>query len=121
MRLYDVLEPMANMLNIDHIVKRTTKDGWTVKKWHSGKMVQMRYIEDDKSGWRDVPYISGMVASVKTYTFPQSFITTPIVLASVTGSNGIGVGVTTHPTIKMCCFMYQVRKAVLMLELASYQ
>lgn len=98
MRLYDILEPMANMLNIDHIVERTTKDGWTVEKWHSGKMVQTLYIATDNIGWNDIPYITGMIVSHKTYTFPQHFIRTPVVLASVTGGSGIGIGVTTHPT-----------------------
>ena len=98
MRLYDILEPMANMLKIDHIVERTTKDGWTVEKWHSGKMVQTLYKATDNIGWADIPYMAGMAVSHKTYTFPQHFIGAPVVSASVTGGSGIGIGVTTHPT-----------------------
>ena len=99
MRLYDVLEPMANMLNIDHIVERTTKDGWTIEKWHSGKMVQTLYRAIDTSGgWTDIPYMAGLATSFKAYSFPQSFVGVPVVLASITGGNGVGVGVTTHPT-----------------------
>lgn len=98
MRLYDVLEPMANMLNIDHIVEKTTKSGWTIEKWHSGKMVQTLFRRADNAGWNDIPYIAGLVVSHKAYAFPQSFIGTPAVLASVTGGTGIGIGVTTHPS-----------------------
>ena len=98
MRLFDILEPMANMLNIDHIVERTTKDGWAIEKWHSGKMVQTLYRATDNVGWADIPYMAGMAGSHKTYTFPQHFIGAPVVSASVTGGSGIGIGVTTHPT-----------------------
>ena len=56
MRLYDILEPMANMLKIDHIVEKNNKDGWAVEKWHSGKMVQTLYkATDNEMCIRDRP------------------------------------------------------------------
>lgn len=97
MRIYDPLDKIARILNMDHVVEKTTKNGWTVEKRHSGTMIQTLYRRADNAGWADIPYIAGLVVSHKTYTFPQSFIGTPVVLASVTGGSGIGIGVTTHP------------------------
>ena len=96
MRLYTILEKMISKLGIDWIIESSTIDGWTVEKWHSGKMVQTRYIRNDKIGWYDIPYMAGMAVSHKDYTFPVPFINTPVVLASATGGTGIGLGTTTH-------------------------
>lgn len=98
MRLYEILDKIISKLGIDWIIESSKQDGWTVEKWHSGKMVQTLYKATDNVGWNDIPYITGLVVSHKTYTFPQSFIGTPVVTASVTGGSGIGIGVTTHPT-----------------------
>lgn len=98
MRLYEILEKIISKLGIDWIVESKIIDGWTVEKWHSGKMVQTLYRATDNVGWADIPYMTGMAVSHKTYTFPQHFIGVPVVSASVTGGSGIGIGVTTHPT-----------------------
>ncbi len=98
MRLYEILEKIIKKLGIDWIIESSTIDGWAVEKWHSGKMVQTLYRSADNAGWNDIPYMSGMAVSHKTYAFPQDFIGTPAVTASVTGGSGIGMGVTTHPT-----------------------
>lgn len=100
MKLYTILERIIKKLGIDWIIESSTIDGWTVEKWHSGKMVQTLYKATDTAGWNDIPYTSGIVVSHKVYTFQMSFIGTPVVLASVTGGSGIGIGVTTHPTNK---------------------
>lgn len=98
MSLYEILERIIKRLGIDWVIERNVQDGWTVEKWHSGKMVQTLYKATDNVGWNDIPYITGLIVSHKIYTFPQHFIGIPVVSASVTGGTGIGVGVTTHPT-----------------------
>lgn len=98
MRLYEILDKTIKKLGIDWIIESSTQDGWTIEKWHSGKMVQTLYKSRDNTGWTDIPYTSGILVSYKGYTFPQSFAGTPTVLASASGGSGIGVGVTTHPT-----------------------
>lgn len=98
MSLYDILERIIKKLGIDWIIENSNIGGWTVEKWHSGKMVQTLYKATDNVGWNDIPYLAGMAVSHKTYTFPQHFIGAPVVSASVTGGSGIGIGVTTHPT-----------------------
>lgn len=98
MSLYDILERIIKKLGIDWIIENSNIGGWTVEKWHSGKMVQTLFRRADNAGWNDIPYIAGLVVSHKAYAFPQSFIGTPAVLASVTGGTGIGIGVTTHPS-----------------------
>lgn len=98
MRLYEILDKIIKRLGIDWVIEISKIDGWTVTKRHSGEMVQTLYREADNTGWNDIPYIAGLVVSNKTYTFPQSFIGNPAVLASATGGSGIGIGVTTHPT-----------------------
>ena len=100
MRLYEILDKIIKRLGVDWIIESSNIDGWTVEKRHSGTMVQTLYREADNAGWADIPYIAGLVVSNKTYNFPQSFIGTPAVLASVTGGSGIGIGVTTHPSNK---------------------
>lgn len=100
MRLYTILEKIISKLGIDWVIESSSIDGWTVEKWHSGKMMQTRRIGNDKIGWTDIPYMTGMAVSYKTYTFPQSFINAPVVLASATGNVGIGVGTTTHVSNK---------------------
>ena len=98
MSLYEILERIIKRLGIDWVIERNVQDGWTVEKWHSGKMVQTLYKATDNVGWNDIPYMTGLIVSHKTYTFPKHFIGNPVVSASVTGGTGIGVGVTTHPT-----------------------
>ena len=101
MRLYDVLEPMANMLNIDHIVEKTTKDGWEVEKWHSGKMVQTLYRNEDNTGWTNAPStVQGAIFNAKTFKFAVPFTGIPTVLASARVGNGIGYGTTTWPSAR---------------------
>lgn len=98
MRLYEILDKIIKRLGVDWVIERSNINGWTVEKRYSGTMVQALYRKADNAGWKDIPYIAGLVVSNKTYTFPQSFIGTPGVLASVTGGSGVGIGVTTHPT-----------------------
>ncbi|MDD7512792.1 MAG: hypothetical protein PUK14_02760 [Clostridiales bacterium] len=98
MRLYEILDKIISKLGIDWVVERSNINGWAVKKWHSGEMGQVLYRRADNAGWNDIPYITGLVVSTKSYPFPQSFIGAPGVVASVTGGTGIGIGVTTHPS-----------------------
>lgn len=49
MRLYEILEPIATILNIDHIVERGNRNGWDYVKYASG------YID----AWRAVEYVEG--------------------------------------------------------------
>ena len=98
MRIYTILEKIINKLGIDWIIENSNIDGWTVEKWHSGKMVQTLCQSRDNTGWSDLPYLPNTTTSTKTYRFPVSFISIPMVLASVTGGTGIGLGVTTHPS-----------------------
>lgn len=98
MRLYTILEKIISKLGIDWVIESSSIDGWTVEKWHSGKMVQTLYKATDNIGWNDIPYMAGLATSFKAYSFPQSFVGVPVVLASITGGTGVGVGVTTHPT-----------------------
>lgn len=36
MRLYDILEPIAAILNVDHFIERGTNNGWNYVKYASG-------------------------------------------------------------------------------------
>lgn len=49
MRLYEILEPIAAILNVDHVVERGTSNGWNYVKYLSG------YVE----AWRAIEYVEG--------------------------------------------------------------
>lgn len=99
MRIYDPLDKIARILNIDHIVEKTTKDGWTIEKWYSGKMVQWLYRENDKTGWtKGTSSVQGAFFYVKIFTFVLPFTGMPTVLASARVGSGIGYGTTTGTT-----------------------
>lgn len=49
MRIYDPLDKIARILNIDHIVERGNRNGWDYIKYASG------YID----AWRAVEYVAG--------------------------------------------------------------
>lgn len=101
MRIYEPLEKIARILNIDHIVEKTTKDGWEVEKWHSGKMVQTLYRNEDKAGWvKGTSSIQGALFHAKTFEFAVPFTVIPTVLASARVGNGIGYGTTTWPSAR---------------------
>ena len=49
MRLYEILDKITKILNIDHIVERGTNNGWNYVKYASG------YID----AWRAIEYVAG--------------------------------------------------------------
>lgn len=49
MKLYDILEPIAKILNIEHVVERGTSNGWNYIKYSSG------YVD----AWRAIEYVAG--------------------------------------------------------------
>lgn len=49
MRLYTILDKIAIILNVDHMVERGTSNGWNYVKYASG------YID----AWRAVEYVAG--------------------------------------------------------------
>ena len=101
MRLYDILDKIARILNMDHVVEKTTKNGWTIEKWHSGKMVQTLYRNEDKAGWvKGTSSIQGALFHAKTFEFAAHFTDIPVVLASARVGNGIGYGTTTWPSAR---------------------
>ena len=100
MRHYTILEKIIKKLGIDWIIESSNINGWTVEKWHSGKMVQRLYKLDDISGWVNAPSsVQGAVFNAKTFKFEVPFTSIPTVLASARVGNGIGYGTTTWPDL----------------------
>lgn len=98
MRLYAILEKIINKLGIDWIIESSTINGWTVEKWHSGKMVQTLYRREDNAGWtKGTSSVQGAFFYAKKFNFAIPFTGNPTVLASARIGNGIGYGTTTWP------------------------
>ncbi len=101
MRLYEILERIIKRLGIDWVIERNVQDGWTVEKWHSGKMVQTLYRNEDNAGWvKGTSTIQGALFHAKTFKFVVPFTGIPTVLASARVGNGIGYGTTTWPSAR---------------------
>ena len=98
MRLYEILDKIINKLGIDWIVESSKQDGWTVEKWHSGKMVQTLYRNEDNAGWTNAPStVQGAIFNAKTFKFAVPFTSVTAVVGSARVGNGIGYGTTTWP------------------------
>lgn len=98
MRLYEILDGIINRLGIDWIIESSKIDGWTVEKRHSGTMVQIRYLREDKAGWtKGESSVKGAFFYAKSYAFAVPFTSVTAVVGSARVGNGIGYGTTTWP------------------------
>lgn len=100
MRLYEILDGIINRLGIDWVVERSNINGWAVKKWHSGDMVQILYRGADKAGWaKGESSVQGALFYAKKFDFAMPFTSITAVVGSARVGNGIGYGTTTWPTL----------------------
>lgn len=100
MRLYEILDKIIKRLGVDWIIESSKQDGWAVEKWHSGKMVQILYLEEDKAGWTNAPSsIQGAIFNAKTFKFAVPFTSITAVVGSARVGSGIGYGTTTWPAL----------------------
>lgn len=99
MRLYEILDKIINKLGIDWIIESSKQDGWTVEKWHSGKMVQTMYRREDSAGWgKGESSVQGAFFYAKKFDFAVPFTSVPSAVGSARVGNGIGYGTTTWPS-----------------------
>lgn len=74
MKLYDILEPIAKILNVEHVVERGTRNGWDYVKYASG------YVD----AWRAIEYVAGQ---------DTASLGTPVEMADVNYSVQVTPGV----------------------------
>lgn len=89
-------EDLRNILNevlpstaVDYVVEEGTDNGWTYRKWNSGKAEAWTLVSNGSTAMTTVEGY-GYYASAKTYTFPSIFTTikSVVTLADLSGALG---------------------------------
>lgn len=92
MRLFKILKELATRLSVDYITEQGTSNGWSYRKWNSGK-VEMSFAGNVTG--TPVGQVGGMYNYQKNFTLPFNV---DILNASavIAGRLGTGVGYCSY-------------------------